>query len=378
MVARACLFGTYARAHSANRLLRAALEAAGYAVVECHAPLWERTRDKLPAFFGIRSLAAQAVRYGRAVPQLVAQWRAIAHETSLVVVGFNGQLDVLLARRLIGRRLPLLFAPLVTVTETLVEDRRVYRRGSLPGRLAAWLDRATLRSADVVLADTNAHRTYMCDTFGVEPGRVRTLYLGAEPAFYGTPPAAAGDARTVLFYGQYVPLHGAEVIVEAARRVGPRFTFTMVGSGPLRAEVEAAARGLANVRFVDWVPYADLPSWIADADICLGIFGPGVKAAMVVPNKVYQAAAGARPIITGDTAAVREVFVNGESVWLTRPGDGAALADGLLTLAGDGALRLRLARNAHGIMRDRLRTSEQGRRLRALLDDGACTRPLQA
>ena len=33
---RACLFGTYDRAHSANRLLRMALAGAGFEVVELH------------------------------------------------------------------------------------------------------------------------------------------------------------------------------------------------------------------------------------------------------------------------------------------------------------------------------------------------------
>ncbi len=369
MTARACLFGTYAREHSSNRLLRAALEAAGYAVVECHVPLWEKTRDKLPAFFRASSLGRRAAEYLRALPQLRAQWRVAGRGATQLVAGFNGQHDVLVPRRLAGGRVPILFAPLVTVTETLVEDRRVYTPGSAPARLAAWLDRVALAAADLVLTDTESHRRYLCESFGAKPARVQTLYLGAEPSFYASRVPDAGDARSALFYGQYVPLHGAEVIVDAARRLRDRLRFTLVGTGPLRSAIETRARGLGNIRFVDWVPYAELPHWIAQADLSLGVFGTGRKAAMVIPNKVYQAAAGARPVITGDTPAVREVFAHGESVWLVPCGDGAALADALATLAADGTLRDRLGGAAHGIMTDRLGAAQQGGRLRAILDE---------
>lgn len=367
MTPRACLFGTYAREHSANRLLCSALTAAGYSVVECHVPLWERTRDKLPGFFRPVSLVRLGAEYVRTLGQLVASWRRVRPDVQLLVTGFNGQLDVLLARRLAGRHIPTLFAPLVTVTETLVDDRRVYAPGSLAARLIRWFDQATLRSADLVLADTEAHRTYMCERFGIPRSRIQTLYLGAEPAFYDTVPPRDGPARSVLFYGQYVPLHGVQVIVDAARRLAGRIDITLVGTGPSRPTVEAAARGIPQLRFVDWVPYEELPAWIGRADLCLGVFGTSQKAAMVVPNKVYQAAAGGRPVVTGDTPGVREVFTHGESIWLTPPGDGAALAETLAVLAADGSRRQTLGEAARAVMAERFAPGRQGLRLRALL-----------
>jgi glycosyltransferase involved in cell wall biosynthesis len=369
MAARACLFGTYAREHSANRLLHAALEAAGYAVAECHVPLWERTRDKMPAYFRTRALARRAAEYVRALPRLLAQWRTLGRGANLLVAGFNGQLDVLVLRRLSGGRIPILFAPLVTVTETLIEDRQVYARASTAARLAAWLDRVALAAANLVLTDTEAHRGYLCETFGARPDRVWTLYLGAETGFYADRMPETGDAHSALFYGQYVPLHGAEVIVDAACRLGDRLHFTLVGTGPLRGAVENRARGLEHVRFIDWVPYAELPRWIAQADLSLGVFGTSRKGSWVIPNKVYQAAAGARPIVTGDTPAVREIFTHGTNVWLVPCGDAAALAAGLATLAADGALRVRLGRAARALMGD-FGAAQQGARLRAILDAG--------
>src|SRR5437773_1458383 len=95
----ACLFGTYVRAHSANRLLHAALAGAGFDIVECHEPVWEEEGNKPAPYFGPPSLARLAVRYAAAARRLARRWRARSGPPPLVVVGFGGQLDALLARR---------------------------------------------------------------------------------------------------------------------------------------------------------------------------------------------------------------------------------------------------------------------------------------
>jgi len=61
----ACLFGTYDRRHSANRLLRLTLARAGWDVVECHEPLWEETPSKGRRYFGAASLARLGDRFAR-------------------------------------------------------------------------------------------------------------------------------------------------------------------------------------------------------------------------------------------------------------------------------------------------------------------------
>jgi glycosyltransferase involved in cell wall biosynthesis len=266
----ACLFGAYNASHPATRLLSAALVAAGCEVRECHEPLWERTRDKMATYFGVRSLVRLGLAYLGAAWRLRRAWRR-APPADVVVAGFNGQLDVLLARLIAGRRARLVFAPLVTLTETLVDDRAVYRRGGLKARLAAALDRRTLETADLVLLDTEAHRDYVRRRLTAR-ARTATLYLGAEGIFTPRPARErrATEVLRVLFYGQYVPLHGVLVIVEAAALAGPDsgIELTMIGTGPDRAAAQALAeaRGCTHVRFEDWVPYEELPARLAACD----------------------------------------------------------------------------------------------------------------
>ncbi len=369
---RACLFGTYTSTHPANRLLVHALTAAGCELSICHEPLWERTRDKMASFFGVRSLARLGVAYAAAARRLARRWREMT-PPDFVVTGFNGQLDVLLARRLMGRRGRIVFAPLITLTETLVDDRRVYRRGGMKARLARRLDRRTLRAADLVLLDTEAHRDYVFEY--VEPrASTATIYLGAESIFTPGPEPvrAPGDPLQVLFYGQYVPLHGANTIVEAAALLGPgsRIEFTMIGTGPERAAAEelAEARHSADrIRFEDWAPYETLPDRLRAADVVLGIFGTTRKARIVIPTKVYQAAATGRPIITGESPAIREVFTPGTHLLTVPRGDPGALAQALRQLRDDPGRRYVLGGAAARLLAQELDYAAQGARLKTLL-----------
>jgi glycosyltransferase involved in cell wall biosynthesis len=361
----ACLFGTYDRGHSANRLLRDALAHAGFRVVECHEPLWEETHDKGARYFAPASLGRLAGRWAGAAVRLRRRFRALAADTPpLVVTGFGGQLDVLLARRVCRPRAGLVFAPLVTLAETLVDDRAVVAAGGPAARALRTLDRATLGAADLVLVDTAAHAGHF-RTLGAR--RVGVWHLGAEPEFLA---AGAGVPvpRRVLFTGRFLPLHGIDTIVEAARRLGTRADVTLLGTGPERPRIAArvAASG-APIAFRDDVPLAALPGELQQAAVVLGVFGTSEKAATVVPNKVYQAAAVGRPLVTRDGPALREVLQPGEDCIAIPPGDPAALADAILRLLDDPEAAAAMGRSARARVLERFAPGRQGAALAALL-----------
>ncbi len=367
---RAVLFGTYNRGHSANRILARAVRAAGFQLLEIHEPLWERTRDKDAGYFGWRSLVASGFAWLAASRRLARRWRAVGG-APLVVCGFNGQLDVLLARWVAGRSVRIVFAPLVSVTETLVVDRERYRPGSLAARLFMALDRACFRVADVVVIDTEEHRRYLVE-LGADPSRVLVCHLGVdteafplvgEEATTGRGPADGDAPLEVLYFGQYLPLHGLDVIVDAVARLAHRtdLEFVFIGTGDERSRVEREVRASrARARFIDWVDYEDLGRRVARADIVLGIFGASRKAKMVVPNKVYEAAALGRAIVTADSPAIREVF-EPEQELLVCPADGRSLAEAIERLAGDEPLRAELGRAARATVVRRFADAPLGR-----------------
>jgi len=242
------------------------------------------------------------------------------------------------------------------------------------GFLVAVLDRATLRAADVVLADTAAHADYLAD-LGAPRARLGVWHLGAEPEFQPARPANPVAGR-VLFYGRHLPLHGIDTIVAAAARLGARAEFVVIGGGPERARAEALAReARARIAWRDEVPLDALPDELARAAVVLGVFGAGRKAAMVVPNKVYQAAAAGRPLVTRDGPALREVLRPEEHCLACPPGDPDALAAAIGRLLDDPGLAERLGAAARAHVATRFAPARQAERLGAVLAERLALAP---
>jgi glycosyltransferase involved in cell wall biosynthesis len=230
------------------------------------------------------------------------------------------------------------FNPLVSLADTLVDDRGVVSRRSLRGVALRVLDRRAFGLADLVVADTEAHAAYFRETFGLPRERVKVALVGAEDALF-RPGEGQPTPFHALFVGKLIPLHGLETILAAATLV-PEIPFVVVGEGQLEPLLAARA---TNVEHVPWIEYAALPDAYRRCGCALGIFGTGEKAARVIPNKVFQALACARPVITADTPAAAELLTHEADALLVPPGDAVALAGAVRRLADDHGLAQRLA-----------------------------------
>lgn len=332
--------GTYEGAYPRTRVLVAGLGELGVGVVECHRPVWERVRHKAGSFLAPAPLAAAGARFAGAWPGLALEERHVGR-VDAVVAGYPCQPDALpaslVARR---RRVPLVVDAMVSLADTLAGDRG--RAGALAARALAGMDRAALAVADLVVADTRAGARFLAERFGVREGSLVVAPVGAEPERF--PPAPPPDGPPhALFYGKLAPLHGVDVVVAAARRPGVP-PVRLIGDGQLggwlRDELDRdRPPGLVHE---PWVSYERLGAEVAAAAMCLGVFGTGAKAARVVPNKVWQAMAVGRPVVTADSPAAREVLSDGVDALLVPAGDPAALAAAMARLASDPDLRARI------------------------------------
>lgn len=347
---RVCYAGTYERAYPRNRLVIEALRTAGARVEEAHAPVFERRRDK--SGLGAVALAGLGLRLVMAYLRLVPEVALRLLRCDALVVGYIGQLDMLVlgpVARAMGK--PVLFNPLVTLTDTLVEDRQQLRAGSLPARLIATLDRVALRLADVVLVDTRENGDWIRERLGISDKRIVVVPVGADERVFF--PAArantsqADEALDVLFYGKFIPLHGIDTILRAVallEKRGAPARVEVVGTGQTYREMRelATALRLTSVIWTDWIPFEHLGERLRRADVALGVFDTGAKAGRVIPNKVYQSLACGVATITRDSPAIRRLLHDGGSALLVPPDDPAALANAIERLR-DRDLRERIA-----------------------------------
>ncbi len=332
-------FGTYdATAHPRIQVIVDGLRERGIDVREIDEPLGLDTAQRVGMLRQPWRLPLLAAKLGRRWLSLVRRARRLGRDEwpSHVLVGYLGHFDVLLARVLFP-------------SATIVLDHLIFAAGTARDRgvdggvrtmLLSGLDRLAIAAADVVVTDTAEHAAQV-------PGRRRkdtvVVPVGATRAWFDggarTANPADGDALSVVFFGLFTPLQGAPVIAEALRlldRRCVRVRATLAGSGQDAAavrEILAAIPpgGTVDVTWRDWVEAAELPGLVAVHDVCLGIFGATPKALAVVPNKVYQGAAAGCAVVTSDTEPQRRAF--GDAAVFVPPGDAAALAEALATVA---------------------------------------------
>lgn len=333
--------GTYERSYPRTAVLIRGLRELGEPVAERHEPVWEQEPHKAGDFLAPLPLARAAGRLAGAWARLAASV-ANGPRPRAVVAGYPAQPDAPFAWACArGRRVPLVVDMMISLVDTLGGDRG--RASGASAAALAGLDRLTLRAASLAIADTDANAAFLARRFGVPRASLAVVPVGADPDLFAPRPPRPGPPLA-LFYGKLAPLHGLETVLEAVRRPGvPR--VRLIGSGQLGAwlERELARDRPTGLEHAKWVPYGRLGDELAAASIALGVFGTSDKASRVVPNKVWQALAARRAVITADTPAAREVLSDGRDALLVTPGDPDALAVALRRLGEDPELRGRLA-----------------------------------
>jgi colanic acid biosynthesis glycosyl transferase WcaI len=178
-----------------------------------------------------------------------------------------------------------------------------------PGRLAKiWekLHRWALRRATRIIVLGEDMRARIVAK-GVEPARVMIVRDGTEILPPNTPLAAAdpevvrairGNSSFVLVHAGNLGFYGAwNTLVTAARNLANEGVgLVFVGDGAQRAQIEAAAAGSANIRFLDFFPANKIPSVLAAADAHVITVKRGLEG-VVVPSKMYGILAAGKPIV---------------------------------------------------------------------------------
>ncbi|HUF92976.1 MAG TPA: glycosyltransferase family 4 protein [Candidatus Limnocylindria bacterium] len=215
------------------------------------------------------------------------------------------------------------------------ESPRWWRRG-----LVRLLERLAVRTADRVVVTAAAAGEYLVREHGVDPARVRVVPNAIDVVRFAPDSAAARATGRVIFVGRLAPEKNLGALVEAVARV-PGARLRLVGEGPERATLEAAARRAgAEVEFTGTVANDAVPRLLNDA----AVFAlPSQYEGQ--PKALLEAMACGLPVLGADVPGIREAVRHGDTGWLCAP-DADGLAHALRALLGDARLRERLGRQA--------------------------------
>ena len=251
-------------------------------------------------------------------------------------VGFAPQLIIpFFGWRFKGKYLVIDF--FISVYDTLVFDRKKFRKNSIMGRLCKRIDIATIKRADRVISDTKAHGRYFINEFGLEADKLSVLYLEADSSIYykreSVKPDNMAGKFVVLYFGSILPLQGLDVILSAIKKLEAQKDIYFVVVGPISDKYKKPE--LDTVEYHDWLPQEELAKYISYADLCLaGHFNSDInKASRTIPGKAYIYSAMGKPMILGDNKATHELYDETmEGIYFVKMGDCQALADKILEI----------------------------------------------
>ena len=307
-----CYFGTYTPEYSRNRILISGLRENDIEVIEC-----------------------QTVRRGflKYIDLAIKHWK-IRNKYDVMVVGFQGIQAVILAKFL--TRKTIIFDAFASIYDSMILDRQNFKAKSFAAKYYWWLDKISMTLADVVLFDTNENINFASKEFRIKKEKFRRIFIGADIGiFYPDEKENRSKNFKVLFYGSFLPLQGIDYIVKAAKLLEKEedIVFEIVGWGPEKIKIMELFNHLKpkNLFFADGQKQESLRKKGVEADLCLGIFGETNKTKRVIPNKVYECVAMRKPVVTADTPATRELFEEGELMFV-KVADHISLANAIMTL----------------------------------------------
>jgi glycosyltransferase involved in cell wall biosynthesis len=169
----------------------------------------------------------------------------------------------------------------------------------------------------------------------------------------------------VLYAGALGQANDIKTLLRAAERLKKHtdIHFLLVGDGKERITLQAEANrlGLENVTFAGTRPKNVMPAVLAAADVCLAILQDIPAFRTTYPNKVFDYMAAGKPTILAIDGVIRTVIEESAGGIYVPPGDDAALASAVLSLAHDPARVLAMGLSARAYLcahldrRDKLR-----------------------
>lgn len=242
-------------------------------------------------------------------------------------------------------------------------------------RVAEWLEKQAISSADYVTSVSRANRDMSCDVVGVKRADICVTPNPISPHFFESPDGQQSpESNIILFAGRLQWLKGPDLLVRAIPRIletypDSRFYFAGgdTATAPGESSMLAYLRSLipseacGSVTFTGFLRPRQLRSLYRTASVC--VFpsrweGFGLVAA--------EAMACGKSIVVSSAPGFREFVSHNVNALVAGEDDPTRIAEAVVTLLSDTALRHRIEQAARETALTQFSPSVVGRRIEEL------------
>ncbi len=219
------------------------------------------------------------------------------------------------------------------------------------GAVAGFLYRRARR----IVVVSPAFKDHLMRYWNVPAGKIFVVENGVETGLFRLDPAAQEMRKQLQLEGRFLicyigtmgNAHGLDTLISAAEDLQtalPNAMFLLIGEGAEKERIVklAAARGLANLRFLDQQPHERIPAYISAADLCLVMLKKNELFKTVIPTKLLEYMACERPVIVAVDGQARRIAEDAEAGVFVEPENAQALVKTVLDLAADPERRRRM------------------------------------
>lgn len=285
----------------------------------------------------IKNAHKGVLRYGEVFLRLLIMRFKLRPD--VYILTFRGY-EMLLPVRLLTIGKPLVYDEFIHPVEWAVHEHKKLSVGSPLVTIFTWFYKILVQSVQAVLTDTASHADLSAELTGIKRSKIEALPVGADEDVFTAKTRIAKQKNkelTVFYYGNMLPLHGLQYVIQAAEKLRSEpVKFVLIGGDEATAAMVAESQDAgANIEYKKWVEFSELPKLMNQADVCLaGPFGGTYQSQYVITGKAYQYLAMGRPVIVGKNKE-SGVFENKKNALIVPQANANALAETLRWAAGN-------------------------------------------
>ena len=212
------------------------------------------------------------------------------------------------------------------------------------------------RQANHIVTVTNSFLQHITAR-GIDAGKLTVITNGADLESFKPQPRdnevtvkyGLRDKFVASFIGTHGMAHGLSTVLRAADRLrkDQRIVFLLVGDGAEKENLERQAREmrLDNVVMIGQQPKKMMPLFLAASDVCLVLLRRDDLFKTVIPSKIFEAMAMARPIIMGVEGESWEIVKQADCGLAIEPENDLELTEAVVKLADNPKLVEKLGNN---------------------------------